>query len=150
MVIIIVTGAVIFGHFLAITRMPTEIAEGLGALPLPGWAIMGLIILFYLIAGCFVDALALVFLTVPIFYPVVLKLGYDPIWFGVVIVLVTQMGVITPPVGVNAYVVGGMERSVPLQTIFRGCMPFLAALAVAAVLLILIPGIALWLPNMTH
>ncbi|MEN6308267.1 MAG: TRAP transporter large permease [Anaerohalosphaeraceae bacterium] len=147
MVIIIVAGAIIFGHFLAITRLPFEMASGLAGLPLPAWMIMAIILLFYLVAGCFVDALALIILTIPIFYPVVQNLGYHPIWFGVMIVLVTQMGTITPPVGVCVYVVGGMERDIPLQTIFKGAMPFLLALIVAAVLLMLFPQIATCLPD---
>ncbi len=149
MVLIIVAGAVMFGHFLARTRIPFELAEWLGNLPLPGWSIIGCIIFFYLIAGCFVDALALVLLTVPIFYPVITKLGYDPIWFGVVIVVVTMMGVISPPVGVNVYVVAGMERDIPLSTVFRGSLPFLWALVVASILLIMFPQIALFLPALS-
>jgi len=148
MVMIIVTGAVILGRFLAVTRMPFELATGLASLPLPGWMIMGMIILFYLIAGSFIDALALVLLTIPIFYPVVIELGYNPIWFGVVIVVVTQMGVITPPVGVNVYVVSGIERNVSLQTIFRGAMPFLLTLIIAAVILIIFPVLCTFLPNL--
>lgn len=148
MVMIIVAGAIIFGHFLAVTQMPSELANWLANLALPGWVIISFIIIFFLIAGCFVDALALVLLTVPIFYPVVVNLHYDPIWFGVIIVVVTQMGVITPPVGVCAYVVSGIERDVPLQTIFKGCMPFLAALVVAAILLVAFPEICLFLPNL--
>lgn len=149
MVLIIVAGAVVFGHFLARTRIPFELANWLGALPLPGWAIIFFIIIFYLIAGCFVDALALVLLTVPIFYPVIVKLGYDPIWFGVMIVVVTQMGVISPPVGVNVYVVSGMERDIPLSTVFRGAMPFLLALIIASVILTFFPEISLFLPNLS-
>lgn len=145
MVMIIVAGAVIFGHFLAVSRIPFELAEMLSGLPLPGWTIVGCIILFYLLAGCFVDALALVLLTVPIFYPVVTKLGYDPIWFGVIIVVVTMMGVISPPVGVNVYVVAGMERDIPLSTVFRGALPFLWALMAAAALLVAFPQISLLL-----
>ena len=148
MVMIIITGAVILGRFLAITRMPFELATTLMSLPVPGWMVMVMIILFYLIAGSFIDALALILLTIPIFYPVVLELGYDPVWFGVIIVVVTQMGVITPPVGVNVYVVSGIERDVPLQTIFRGAMPFLLALIVASVLLIIVPGLCTFLPNL--
>jgi len=146
MVMIIVTGAVIFGRFLAITRIPFELASWLTHLPLPGWCVMGMIILFYLAAGSFIDALALAMLTIPIFYPVVLQLGYDPIWFGVIIVVVTQMGVITPPVGVNVYVVSGVERDVPLQAIFRGSMPFLLALIVAAAIFMIFPALCTWLP----
>ena len=141
MVLVIVAGATVFGHFLQITNVPTELAAWMAGLPLPGWGIMLVIILFYLVAGAFLDALALVMLTIPIFYPVVLNLGFDPIWFGVVIVLVTQMGVISPPVGVNVYVVSGMDRAVPLQAVFKGALPFLAALIVAALLLLAFPQI---------
>jgi len=148
MVIIIVAGAVIFGHFLAVTRIPFELASYLAQLPLPGWLIMSFIILFYLLAGCFVDALALILLTIPIFYPVVMDLNYDPVWFGVIIVVITQMGVISPPVGVNVYVVSGIERDVPLNTVFKGTLPYLAALIVASGLLITFPQIALFLPNL--
>ena len=147
MVMVIVAGATVFGHFLQITNLPTSMAAGLAALPLPPVAIMLLILAFYVVAGAFLDALALVLLTIPIFYPVVLRLGYDPIWFGVMIVLVTQIGVITPPVGVNVYVVSGMDRSIPLQSVFRGAMPYLLALFAAIVLLLLFPSIALCLPH---
>jgi len=149
-VMIIVAGAVVFGHFLAVTRIPFAMANWLGGLPLPGWVIMLLITGFYLVAGCFVDALALILLTIPIIYPVVTNLGFNAVWFGVMIVLVTQMGTITPPVGVCVYVVSGIERDVPLEAIFRGALPFLLALLVAAILLILFPGIALFLPGLLH
>jgi len=148
MVMIIVAGALIFGHFLAVTRIPTTLAENLAELPLPSFMIMSLIILFYLLGGCFIDALALVLLTTSIFYPVTQELGYDPIWFGVIIVVVTQMGVISPPVGVNVYVVSGIERDIPLQTVFKGALPFLAALILAAAILIAFPKICLFLPEL--
>ena len=148
MVMAIVAGATVFGHFLAVTGIPMFLASSLATLPLPGWAVMLFISLFYLIAGCFIDSLALVMLTVPIFYPVIVKMGYDPIWFGVLVVVVTQMGVITPPVGVNVYVVSGIDRSTPIQAIFRGAMPFLLALAAAALLILFFPAIATWLPNL--
>ena len=141
MVMVIVAGATVFGHFLQITNVPTELAAWMAGLPLPAWGIMLAIVFFYLVAGAFLDALALVLLTIPIFYPVVLNLGYDPIWFGVMIVLVTQMGVISPPVGVNVYVVSGMDRAVPLQSVFKGALPYLAALIVAALLLLAFPQI---------
>ena len=150
MVLAIVAGAVIFGRFLAVTTIPTELAAWLAGLPLPGWGIMALVIFFYLVCGCFVDALALLLLTVQIFYPVVTGLGYDPIWFGVMIVVVTQMGVISPPVGVNVYVVSGIERDVPLHTVFRGAVPFLLALVLAAAILLAFPGITLFLPRLVQ
>ncbi len=148
MILVIVAGATIFGHFLAITRIPFDIAAWVTGFDLPPYAIMGLIILVYLVGGCFIDALALIMLTVPIFYPVVTTLGYDPVWFGVVIVMVTQIGVLTPPVGVNVYVVSSVADGVPLETIFKGVLPLLAALLVATLLLIPFPQMALFLPGL--
>jgi len=148
MVMVIVTGAIIFGHFMAVTRIPLVLADWVVGLPLPTAAIMGVIVLIYLLGGCFMDALALITLTIPIFYPVVLALGFDPIWFGVIIVLVTEMGVITPPVGVNVYVIKGIAKDVPLETIFKGVLPFLGALLVAVGILMAFPQIATFLPDL--
>jgi tripartite ATP-independent transporter DctM subunit len=148
MIMVIVTGAVIFGHFLAITRLPFELAGWVGSLPLSRHAVMAVIILVYLLGGCFMDALAMIMLTIPIFFPVVTALGFDPIWFGVVIVLVTEMGVITPPVGVNVYVVYGVAKDVPLEAIFKGVLPMLAALLVCNIILMMFPSIALFLPSL--
>ncbi|MBA7659483.1 Sialic acid TRAP transporter permease protein SiaT [subsurface metagenome] len=103
----------------------------------------------YLFGGFFMDALALVTLTIPIIYPVVLTLGFDPIWFGVIIVLVTEMGVITPPVGINVYVIKGIAEDVSLETIFKGIFPFLIALLVAVAMLMFFPQIATFLPSLT-
>jgi tripartite ATP-independent transporter DctM subunit len=150
MVMVIVAGAVIFGKFLAVTQTPSNLAAWLSGLPLPGWCIISLILVFYLVGGCFLDALALDILTIPIFYPVILALGYDIIWFGVMIVVVTMMGVITPPVGVCVYVVSGMARDVPLEHVFRGSLPFLWALVFAAFLLVVFPQIATLLPTLIH
>jgi C4-dicarboxylate transporter DctM subunit len=148
MVLVIVAGAIIFGKFLAVTQVPSNLAGWLSGLHLPGWCVIALMILFYLVGGCFLDALALDILTIPIFYPVIVQLGYDIIWFGVMIVVVTMMGVITPPVGVCVYVVAGMARDVPMEKVFRGSLPFLWALVLAAVLLVLFPQIATFLPNL--
>jgi C4-dicarboxylate transporter DctM subunit len=148
MVFLIVTGATIFGHFMAVTRVPFELSEWLGAMEVSPKVIMGFIIFGYLIGGCFMDSLALITLTVPILYPVILKLGFDPIWFGVIIVLVGEMGVITPPVGINVYIIKGVAEDVPLETIFKGIFPFLVALIVCAVILIIFPQIALFLPGL--
>ena len=148
MILVIVAGATVFGHFLAITRIPFDIANWVAGFQLPAAVIMALIILVYLIGGCFIDALALIMLTVPIFFPVVSHLGYDPMWFGVVVVLVTQIGVITPPVGVNVYVVSGVAMDIPLEDIFKGVLPLLAALIVGTLLMIPFPQIALLLPGM--
>jgi len=148
MILVIVAGATIFGHFLAVTRIPFDIANWISAFDLPRAVIMLIIILLYLIGGCIIDALALIMLTIPIFFPVIINLNYDPIWFGVIIVLVTQIGVITPPVGINVYVVSGVARDVPLHVIFKGVMPLLAALIIGTLLLIPFPQLALFLPGL--
>jgi len=150
MILLLVAGAVIFGHFLAVTRIPFQLASWVADLNLPPWGIIFLIVFVYLIGGCFIDALALIMLTIPIFYPVVSNLGYDPIWFGVIIVLVTQMGVITPPVGINVYVVNGIDKSIPLEDIFIGCMPFLVALIIGTLALVMFPATVVWLPNLMY
>jgi C4-dicarboxylate transporter, DctM subunit len=148
MILVIVAGATVFGHFLAVTTIPAQIGQWVAELSLPSFVIIGLIILVYLLLGCLMDSLAMIMLTIPVFYPVVTTLGYDPIWFGVVIVLVAEMGVITPPVGINVYVVAGVARDVPLQTIFRGAMHMMIALLLTAILLISFPQIALFLPGL--
>ena len=150
MILTIVAGATIFSHFLAVSRIPFDIAQVISQMELAPWVIMVMIIGVYLIGGCFIDALALIMLTIPIFYPVILFLGYDPIWFGVIIVLVTQIGVITPPVGVNVYVVSGVARDVPLHTIFRGVLPMLAALIITVFLLLIFPEITLFLTGFVN
>ncbi len=150
MVLLLVAGAVIFGHFLAVTRIPFTVAGWVGGLNAPPWAIISVIVLVYLIGGCFIDALALIMLTIPIFFPVVTGLGYDPVWFGVIIVLVTQMGVITPPVGINVYVVNGIERSIPLEDIFMGSFPFLVALILGTAFMIIFPDLVLYVPNLMY
>jgi len=148
MVICVIAGATIFGHFMAVSTIPFILADWVAGLPLPSMAVMGVIILIYLIGGCFMDAMALVVLTVPVIFPVVMRLGFDPIWFGVIIVLISEMGVITPPVGVNVYVIKGIAPEIPLETIFKGIFPFLLAIVVSAALLIIFPQIALVLPNL--
>ena len=150
MVLLLIAGAVIFGHFLAVTRIPFEVANWIAAMNMPPFVIVLMIMLVYLIGGCFIDALALIMLTIPIFYPIIVNLGYDPIWFGVVIVLVTQMGVITPPVGINVFVVAGIAKDVPLETIFKGVLPFLIALVIGTIIIIAVPPISLWLPNLMY
>jgi len=109
---------------------------------------MALVMCIYLIGGCFMDSLALVTLTIPILYPIVTEMGYDPIWFGVLIILAAEMGVITPPVGVNVYVIKGVAPDVPMHTIFKGIWPFLGAEVVCTIIILFVPQIALFLPNL--
>jgi C4-dicarboxylate transporter, DctM subunit len=147
MIMTIVAGATVFGHFMAVTGIPGAVSDFLGGLPVPATVVMILILAMYLIAGCFMDSLAMVTLTVPILYPTVVKLGFDPIWFGVIIVLVVEMGVITPPVGINVYIIKGVAPDVPMGRIFKGAMAFLVGMLVLAVLLLIFPILATWLPS---
>ncbi len=155
MVMMLIAGAVIFGKFLAVTRIPFEIAGWVSELQISPYLVMAVVIGIYFIGGCFMDALAFVTLTVPIFFPVVMELGYDPIWFGIIIVMVTEMGVITPPVGINVYVVYGVAKNVldtevPLEAIFKGIFPFLLAVIAGVGILMLFPQIIMFLPNLMY
>ena len=150
MIMFLVGGATIFGRFIAISRIPFELASWAAALPLPPYLVMSIILLIYLVLGCFIDALALILLTIPIFYPVAVDvLGYDPIWLGVIIVMTVAMGVITPPVGMNVYIIKGVAKDIPLEVIFKGIWPFLIAILITCGLLILFPEIATFLPRYT-
>lgn len=148
MVLFIITGAVVFGHFMAISQIPFLLADWVGNLPLHPMAIMAVIIFIYFIGGFFMDSMALIVVTVPIFFPLVQKLGFDTIWFGVIIVLVAEMGVITPPVGVNVFVIKGIAPDIPLNQIFRGIMPFLLALVIMTIIITFFPQIATFLPSL--
>ena len=147
MIFMIVAGATVFGHFLAVTTIPSVLSTWVVSLPLPPWAIMVVVMFFFFIGGCFMDALGMILLTIPIFFPVAVALGYAPIWFGVVIVLVTELGVITPPVGINVYVVSGIAKDVPLEKIFKGAFPFVLTLLTYLIIMLLFPQIALFLPS---
>lgn len=148
MIFVVVAGATVFGHFLAVTQIPADIGAYVAGLQLPPFVVMLFIILIYLFLGCLMDSLAMIMLTIPIVYPVILQMGFDPIWFGVIIVIVAEMGVITPPIGINAYVVAGVARDVPLHTIFKGTLRMLYALIALAVLLTIFPQITLFLPHL--
>jgi len=148
MVMFIIAGAVVFGHFMAVSRIPFLLADWLASLPVHRLVIMGIILLIYFVGGCLMDSMALIVVTIPIFYPVVQKLGFDPIWFGVMIVLLGEMGVITPPVGINVFVIKGIAPEVPLQLIFKGIFPFLYALILLAIVILFVPEIATFLPSL--
>ena len=149
MVLYLVAAATLFGRFIALSRIPANLATRAASLDWPSWAVLLLVLGIYILGGCFIDALPLILLTVPIFYPVVCEtLGYDPIWFGVIIVLVVAMGIITPPVGINVYVIKGIAKDVPLETIFKGIWPFLLAIIVSCMILMLFPELVLFLPDL--
>ncbi|MBT8357356.1 MAG: TRAP transporter large permease [Deltaproteobacteria bacterium] len=149
-VFVLVTGAIIFGRFLAITRLPFMIADFAAGLPVSPYIVLGLILLIYLIGGCFMDSLGFLVLTIPIFFPLGIALGFDPIWFSIIITMVTTMGAITPPVGVNIYVVKALAPDVPLETIFKSVSFFLIACMISIIILIVFPQIVLIIPQMAY
>jgi tripartite ATP-independent transporter DctM subunit len=148
MVVVLVTGAVIFGRFLTATRLPFFLADWASALPLPPVGILAIVLFIYLIGGCLMDALGFLVVTIPIFFPLLIVLGYDPIWTGIILMMVTTTGAITPPVGVNVFVVKGLVPDIPLETIFKGVSYYLAACIVSLVILVAFPQVALFLPSL--
>ncbi|MGI5900885.1 MAG: TRAP transporter large permease [Desulfitobacteriia bacterium] len=152
MIFLIIIGAYVFGYFLAVTRIPMNLADAIASLDVSRYIIVILILLLYVGLGCLMDALAMVLLTVPIFYPVVVTtLGFDPIWFGVIMVMVMEMGMITPPVGMNIYIVKGVAGdSLGIGSIFKGALPHVLAIVAASAILLIFPQIALILPNLLY
>jgi C4-dicarboxylate transporter, DctM subunit len=149
MIFTIIVGAFIFNAFLVRSTIPMQIAGWVSGLALPPMAIMVIIIIIYIILGCFIDAMSMILLTIPIFFPVIVALHFDPIWFGIIIVLVTEMAMITPPVGMNVYVISGITRDVPMATVFRGILPFTVTMMVFIVILCAFPQIATILPSIS-
>ena len=147
MIFLIIIGAFIFMKFLGISKLPFALVEIIEQLQVSKYVIFAGIILLYIILGMFLEVYSAVTFTIPIIYPVIVALGFDPIWFGVIFVLVIEMGLITPPVGMNAFILGGMT-GIPLHTIFRGIVPFLLAMLVCIFLLTIFPEIALFLPGL--
>lgn len=150
MVFFLVTGAIIFGRFLAVTRLPFMVADFASGLPVSPYIILAFILAIYLIGGCFVDSLGFLVLTIPIFFPLGMALGFDPIWYSIILTMVTTMGAITPPVGVNIYVVKALAPEIPLGTIFKSVSFFLVACIVSIIILIIFPQIILVIPGMAY
>ncbi len=148
MIMVIILGAVIFGRFLAITRLPFEAAGFVAGLPIPPLVIIMVICLIYVIGGMVMDALALLLVTIPIFFPVVTAMGYDPLWFGVLITVVTTLGAITPPVGVNTFIVASMAKDVPMTDVFKGVTYFMVAYCLCVALMLAFPGIVTFIPHL--
>jgi tripartite ATP-independent transporter DctM subunit len=148
MIMIIVAGAVVFGRFIAVTRLPFVAADWVASLPVPPMVILLMMLSIYVVGGALMDALGLLLITIPIFFPVAERLGYDPLWFAVVVTVVTTMGAITPPVGVNTYVVAAMAPDVNLSTVFKGVSWFLPAYVICVLLLVFSPVMATWLPSL--
>lgn len=147
MLFLIMVSANIFTYFVVFTHLPQAVIGLVQGLGLEAFGIMLCLVVFYLILGCFLEAFGIVLITVPIILPLVVEVGYDPIWFGVFLVVVIEMGLITPPVGMNIFVMKAQFPLMPVTTLYRGALPYLLALLVLLILLIFFPSIAMWLPN---
>jgi C4-dicarboxylate transporter DctM subunit len=143
----VLIGALLFGYFLTITQTPQKLTEFLTGLGVGRYGVLALIMLMYLVLGCLMDAMAMIILTVPIIFPVITALGFDPIWFGVIIVMTVELGLIHPPVGMNVFVIKSVVKDVSFTTIFKGVLPFVATDIARLIILIALPIIALWLPH---
>jgi tripartite ATP-independent transporter DctM subunit len=148
MVLLCLIGAFILTPFIAMSRIPMELAGLVIGTGLPPYVVMGLIILVYLILGCFIDTMTMVLLTIPVFFPLIKALNYDPVWFGVIVVLCVEMALVTPPVGMNVWVVSGLAKDVPMELIFKGIWPFVVVELIFVIILIAFPQIVLFLPQM--
>ncbi|MDP2779858.1 MAG: TRAP transporter large permease [Devosia sp.] len=143
----ILIGAILFGYFLAVTQVPQKLTQILIDFGLGPYGTLGLIVALFIVMGCFLDAMAMIILMVPIVYPVIVALGFDPIWFGIIIVMTVELGLITPPVGMNVFVIKSIARDVSLVTIFRGVTPFVVTDIIRLTILILFPALVLFLPQ---
>ncbi len=150
MCFLILIGGILFGYFLAVSRLPFTIADFLTALEVNRYFVLSGILIIYLFLGCIMSAMAMIIITVPIFLPVMVALGFDPIWFGIICTLMVEIGQLTPPVGINVYIVKGVAKDIPMYTIFRGIVPFLFADICATLIVIVFPQTALILPNMMN
>jgi tripartite ATP-independent transporter DctM subunit len=148
MVLFLVASANVFSYFLALSTIPMQVASWATGLEVSPYLIHAIIIVIYLFLGCFLDAISMMVLTMPVVFPVVLGLGFDPIWFGVIVVLMMEAGLITPPMGLNIFTVAGVARDTPVEEIFRGVAPFLISIFVIVAIITIFPGIALFLPGL--
>jgi len=148
MIFLIVIGATVFGHFLAVTKIPFELSDFIAGLGISRYIVMALVLFLLFVLGTFMEGIAILVLSMPILYPLVIDLGFNGVWFGVIMVVMLNIGLVTPPVGINVYITGGVAKDVPLQTIFRGVIPLWIAMIVCAILLVAFPQIATFLPSL--
>jgi C4-dicarboxylate transporter DctM subunit len=147
---VIIMGANLFSSFMVQTHLPELLLEGARAFNLSGLTVLVLIILGYIVLGCFLEGIGMVLITVPVFQPIITKFGYDPIWFAIIVVVMVEVGLIHPPVGMNLFVIQAQAPDVKITSIYRGIIPFLIAPLILIVLLFLFPGLALWLPKVLY
>jgi C4-dicarboxylate transporter DctM subunit len=147
-IMLIVVGAFLFGYFLTITQFTQKAVGFLVELPIGPYGVLALVMFGYLILGAIMDELAMILLTVPIVFPAMMQLGFDPVWFGVIIVMAVTLGMVCPPVGINVFVINSIARDISLGKIYRGTMPFISIDIVRLIILCAFPGLSLWLPRM--
>ena len=150
MIYLIIIGGHVFGNFMAMTRLPAAIADAVTSMHANNYVVLALILLIYIALGLAMDSLAMLLVLIPIFYPLIENMGMNPIWFGVLMVMCMETGQITPPVGINVFVIYGIAKDIPMQTIFRGVTPFFLALLLAIVTMVAFPGLSLTLPNLLY
>jgi tripartite ATP-independent transporter DctM subunit len=143
----VLIGALLFGYFLTVTQTPQNVTAFLTGLGIGRYGVLALIMVMYIVLGCLMDALAMIILTIPIIFPVIVQLGFDPIWFGVIIVMTVELGLIHPPVGMIVFVIKSVVQDITFATIFRGVLPFIVTDLIRLVILIAFPIIALYLPS---
>jgi TRAP-type C4-dicarboxylate transport system permease large subunit len=148
MIFFIILNAMILGYFFSITQMPQQVAIILNSLPVSKYVILTCIVILFVFLGAIMDELAMLLVTVPIFYPVIIGLGFDPIWFGVMIVILMASGQICPPVGMNCFIIAGIDKSIPLTKVYSGILPYWDCLIIMMVLITVFPQICLFIPGL--
>lgn len=150
MIFQLMMGAYVFGYFLTITHLPQNLAATIAAMNVHRLVVIGLMFVLYILIGMFMDTLSAVLITIPIFYPIVINLGFDPVWFGVVIVLVMVLGTITPPIGINLFIAVALDKELNLMSIYKNVAPYCIALVIVTIIVIFIPQLSIWLPNLIY
>jgi C4-dicarboxylate transporter DctM subunit len=146
----IIVGAFLFSYFIVLTQLPNAITSWVQSLSVAPWMVIVIIVVFYIALGCFLDAISMILITVPVFLPLAQGVGYDGIWFGILVLVAVEVGMITPPVGLNIFVVRAQLPDIALGNVYRGIVPFLSAHFALIALLLLLPGLALWLPSLLY
>ncbi|MEP1185398.1 MAG: TRAP transporter large permease subunit, partial [Roseibium sp.] len=146
----IIIGATLFANFVVQTRLPDTLLMLAQSADLAAWQVMAIIVVIYIVLGCFLEGIGMVLITVPVFLPIVIGFGFDPVWFGVLVALLVELGLITPPVGMNLFIIRAQMPEVRMQELYRSILPFLIAPVILIAILFLVPSLALWLPSILY
>ena len=148
MLFLILIGATIFGRFLALSQIPMSLTSYVGSLDVSPYVILAMILIVYLILGMFMEGIAIMVLTLPIVHPLITQLGFDGLWFGIIIVMMLNIGVLTPPLGLSVYIISGVVKNVPIEKIFKGVLPMVGVMVLFTIILVIFPGIVTYLPSL--